>query len=147
MPNAMNINIYDGFKEFTINNDSNKVIRFNPSDIGIIERINKAHNEIKDIKIDTNVALNNDGTPVSEIQSAADAVNKLSTTIKRQIDFIFDSPVSDVVFGNQSPISMVGGIPFYERFLNAVIPVIENEVKAEKKASEERISKYTSVVK
>lgn len=143
-----NLIIDDGFKEFTINNDPNKVIRFNPSDFGIIERINNAYKEIEDVQNSVDdIELNNDGSPVDFLNNAAETVSRVSNIIKKEIDYIFDSPVSEVVFGNQSPLSMVKGAPFYERFLNAVVPIIEKEVKAEQTASQKRISKYTSQVK
>ncbi len=141
-----NININDGFKEFTINNDPDKVIRFNPSDLGIIERINKAYNAITNAEID-NVELNPDGTPVDTMTAASQTVEKFRNLICEQIDYIFNSSVSEVVFGNQSPLSMVKGIPFYERFLNAVVPIIEKEAKAEQLASQKRMNKYTGQVK
>lgn len=143
-----NLIIDDGFKSFMINDDPNKVIRFSPADFGIIERINKAYKEIKAVQNSfEDFELNNDGTPVSQLESAANAVSKLSNTIKQQIDYIFDSPVSDVVFGNQSPVSMVKGKPFYERFLNAVKPEIQKCVKAEQLASQKRVEKYTKGIK
>ena len=36
----------DGYKEFMINDDPNRVIRFNPADYGIIERFNTARKDI-----------------------------------------------------------------------------------------------------
>lgn len=143
-----NLIIDDGLKSFTINNDPTKVIKFNPTDFGIIERINSAYKTIEKVYNNAEeIDLNNDGSNVEQLESAANAVSKVSSTIKEQIDFIFDSPVSDIVFGNQSPISMVKGVPFYERFLNAIIPEIKRATRAEQLASQKRINKYTSQVK
>lgn len=143
-----NLIIDDGYKEYKINGDENRVIRFNPSDFSIIERINTAYEEInKATDIDTDIELKPDGKPVSELEKVAEIVSGINTTIKKQIDYIFNSPVSDAVFGNQSPLSMVKGMPLYERFLDAVIPVIQQEVKKEQEASQKRIEKYTKQVK
>lgn len=143
-----NLNFDDGYKEFSINNDPNRVIRFNPSDFSIIERIKTAYDEIdKATKIDDDIELKSDGTPVEELGKAAEIVKGINDTIKNQIDYIFNSTVSDMVFGKQSPLSMVKGVPLWERFLNVIIPVIQKEVKAEQEASRKRISKYTSQVK
>ena len=54
---------------------------------------------------------------------------------------------ADVVFGNVSPMSPVGGVPLYERFLDAVSPIITAEIEKENKEVSKRISKYTSAVK
>jgi hypothetical protein len=146
--NMQNLIIDDGCKEFMINNDPNKVIRFNPADYGILERISNAYTAIKDASnIEEDITLKADGDPMEGIKEAAQVVSVVSNTIKEQIDYIFDSPVSSVVFGNQSPMSMVKGIPFYERFLNAVVPVIKKEVHQEQQASASRMEKYTGVIK
>ncbi|MDF2537995.1 MAG: hypothetical protein K0S76_1016 [Herbinix sp.] len=143
-----NLNFDDGFKEFSINNDPNRVIRFNPADFGIIERINVAYQEIeKATQIDEDIELKADGSPVELIGKAAEIVQGISNTIKKQIDYIFNSSVSEAAFGHQSPLGMVKGVPLYERFLNSIIPVIEKEVKSEMAASQKRIGKYTSQVK
>lgn len=143
-----NLIIDDGYKEYKINGDENRVIRFNPSDFSIIERINTAYEEInKATDIDTDIELKPDGKPVSELEKVAEIVSSINTTIKKQIDYIFNSPVSDAVFGNQSPLSMVKGMPLYERFLNAVVPIIRQEVAKEQEASRKRIEKYTKQVK
>ncbi len=142
-----NFNLDEGYKEFTINNDPNRVIRFNPADYGIIERINEAYKEIEKIsKIKEDIELRADGTPIEEFAKAAEVVNKVSTTIKKQIDYIFNSDVSDVVFGKQSPLSTIKGMPLYERFLEVVMPEIKKEIESERKASEKRIEKYTKQV-
>ena len=139
----------DGYKEFMINDDPDKVIRFDPADFGIIERFNTARKNIEKSTdtLGNDVAIDSKGAPVDELESAAEAVSRVSNFIKEQVDYIFDSPVSDMVFGNKSPLAMVKGVPLFERFIVATQSVIEKEIKTEMKASEKRISKYTKQVK
>lgn len=144
-----NINMDDGLKEFSINNDPDRIIRFNPGDVGIIGRINIALKEIdKNTEgIGADIQTDSEGNPVSELKHASDVVEGLRKCICEQIDYIFNSPVSEVVFGSQSPLSSVDGVPLYERFLNAVIPVIKEEIAKEREASVARVNKYISQVK
>lgn len=143
-----NLSFDDGYKEFSINGDDSRTIRFNPTDFAIIERIKTAYDEIeKAMKVEEDIELNADGTPVEELGKAAEIVKGINDTIKKQIDYIFNNPVSDAVFGKQSPLAMLKGVPLYERFLNTIIPVIQKEVKTEQEASRKRISKYKSQVK
>lgn len=142
------LNFDEGYKEFEINGDENRVIRFNPADYSMIERINQAHKNIdaeahnvKDIE------MNNDGTPVEECEESAIAIKKLNDTIKSQIDFIFNAQVSDIVFGNQSPASMVNGQPLYVGFLDCVLPKVKKYIEEQQKLSEKKISKYTGQIK
>lgn len=133
-----NINFDDGYKEFSINNDPDRTICFNPSDVAIVERFHKASGALEKL-----IAENGEkeaGTP----EDTAEAIKGLDEAIREQIDYIFNQPVSNKVFGNQSPMAPVGGKMLFERFLEAVIPVITSYMKAEMKASEKRISKYVS---
>ncbi|QHQ61391.1 hypothetical protein Ana3638_11915 [Anaerocolumna sedimenticola] len=144
-----NINFDDGYKEFSINGDENRVIRINPSDFGLIERFNKAIENIENElgSLSTDVHLDAKGDPIEQLKEAADEVAKARIYVNEQIDYIFNSPVSNAVFGNQSPLSSPGGIPLVERFLNVVGPIINDMIKADVKAREARIKKYTSQVK
>jgi len=139
----------DGYKEFMINDDPNKVIRFDPTDFAIIERFNNAMKNIEKAteNLENDVNIDSKGEPLSELEEAAEAVAKVNKLIKEQIDYIFDSPVSEMVFGNKSPLALVKGVPLFERFIMAAKEVIEKEVKKEMEASQKRIEKYTKQVK
>ena len=145
-----NIKFDDGFKEFMINDDPSRVIRFNPADYGIIERFDKARKEIaaEVDKIQEDINIKPDGSAEEDdLGEAADLLDRTNKLIRDKIDYIFDSPVSDIAFGRQSPLSSVKGLPLFERFIRAAQPYIEKEVRKEQEASQKRISKYTSQVK
>lgn len=144
-----NIRFDDGYKEFMLNDDPDKVIRFDPADFAIINRFNEARKNIeKEIDaLGDDVDVDNKGEPVDELEDVAEAISKVNKLIREQMDYIFDSPISDMVFGNKSPLAMVKGVPIFERFVAAAQSVIEKEIKSEMKASEKRTSKYTSQVK
>lgn len=125
-----NIIFEDGYKEFMINNDPDRTIRFNPSDVGIAERFREAYKAI-----DRLVQEKREGDTV-------ELIREMDEGIKEQIDFIFNQPVSEKVFGGQSPMAPVAGKMLFERFLEAVLPVITESIGKEKKASSERIGKY-----
>lgn len=143
-----NLQFDDGYKEFSINGDESRVIRFNPRDFAILERIKESYEMIEAASVSAEDAeLNPDGSPLNELSEAADIVKRFDDTVKEAINHIFNSDVSTAVFGKQSPLSLIGGSPLYEKFLETVIPVIRKEVEAESKKSRERIGKYTSQVK
>lgn len=142
-----NLIIDEGFKEFKINGDENRIVRFNPADFSILERINEVYKRLENAPIlKENIRIKNDGSALESLSECAETVKKANDYIKECIDYLFASKVSDVVFGNQSPLSSVKGIPFYERFLSAVIPVIKNEIEKENESSRKRIDKYTKAV-
>jgi hypothetical protein len=139
----------EGYKEFCINDDETRVIRFNPADYGLIERFSEARKAIikavDDLEKDVNI--NSNGNPEDELEEAAQLVKSINELIDTQINFIFDSDVAKIAFGNQSRISTVKGKFLFERFMDAVEPYIEKEIKAEQAASQKRIDKYTKQVR
>jgi hypothetical protein len=142
-----NLNFDDGYKEFTINNDPSRVIRFNPADFSIVERIKVAYDEIDKVtQLDEDIELKADGSPAEELVKAAEIVTGINNRIKEMIDYIFNSPVSDKVFGKQSPLSIVKGRPIWQEFLECLEPVIKAEIKKAQEESRKRIEKYTKQV-
>ena len=142
----------DGYKEFMINDDPSRVIRFNPADYGIIERFNTARKEIlaEIDKLQKDIDIKPDGSPdvpEDELGEAAEMMARVRTLICDKVDYIFGSPVAEIVFGTQSPLSSVKGVPLFERFIKAAQPYIEKEVKVEQEASQKRVEKYTKQVK
>lgn len=144
MKNINSINFDDGIKEFSINDDPNRTIRFNPADIGIIDRLNqaknKAENALKDIeKIDINL----DGT--AKLESAVQLVSELTELLNNIVDDVFGEGTAKAAFGNQSPLSTVKGEFLFIRFIEATKSVIEPYIQEEVKARDKAISKYKGV--
>lgn len=128
--------IDEGLKSFAINNDENRVIKFNPSDMSILHRVEETL---------TNVEKEMKKYEDKKIDGKTE--KKISEFICGQIDYIFNAKVSDVVFNGTSPLSTIKGVPYYVRFIEAVKPIIEEEILSERKASEEKIKKYTEKYK
>lgn len=144
----VSLKIDDGYKEYMVNNDPDRVIRVNLTDFAILERIDTANKAINEIMAGyKDVTINPDGSSTEQIESTVQAVKSISNLIRQQIDYIFNAPISNVVFGNQSPISSIKGQPYFVRFLDAILPEIEKEIKAEQKASEQRVNKYIKAYK
>lgn len=139
MAKNINLNFDEGYKEYTINNDPERVIRVNTSDFGILTRFGEAYANIQARMDEWNKKQDpekKENIYLDQLQDMADYVNK-------QIDYIFNGEVSGIVFGNQSCLSMVKGVPLYERFINAILPVIESDLEEERKASKKRVAEYT----
>lgn len=143
------ISFEEGYKEFCINGDESRVIRFNPADYGIVERFNKAKKTIyaEIDKIEKDISIKADGAPEDETEEAARLLSDLRELINSQVDYIFGSPVSESAFGVQSPISTVKGKFLFERFIEATEKIITPCIQAEQAASQKRIEKYTRQVK
>lgn len=138
----------EGYKEFTINGDESRIIRFNPSDVGMIKRLNDAKDKILEaMKVKDDIQLDEEGKPLESLENASKVVTHIDDTIKEQINYIFNYEVADVVFGNQSPMANINGLPLYVRFMDSIKPVIEKAMKEENEKSRKRVEKYTKVIK
>lgn len=132
--NMQNISFDEGFKSFSINGDESRVIRFNPRDLGIITRM---EDTLKDFGKIEKQLKNVDGENFSK------TLKEVECTIHQKIDEIFNADVHDTIFNHQSPVALVGGEFLFMRVINAIIPIVEKEVKKETEASEKRMKKYT----
>lgn len=133
-----NINFDDGFKEFTINGDENRIVRFNPSDFGILDRVENTVAAFEEIER----ALKE-----SNQDSIAEVLNEIDKKIKQQINYIFNSDIADIIFNGQSPMSLVKGEFLFMRVIEAIVPIIKKAVEKEQRESEKRISKYMEAYK
>jgi len=139
-----NLNIDDGKKRFTINNDPNRVIEFQPSDINLYSRLVDAQKNITKIANDMPDDLKKgiDENDDEVLERFAKLLSDLDKKVKEQIDFLFGSNVSDIVFESASSLSVVNGKFFVERFLEAVTPILDREITEVTQQSEKRINKH-----
>lgn len=143
-----NLNLGEEYVELTINNDEDRVIRIDLSDFGMIERLNESYKKINEFQNShKDIKINPDGTAEDKLNESAEILKAFNALVREQIDYILDSNVSDIVFGNKNPLSTVKGVPLYERFLNALRPYIEKIAKREKEESDKRVQKYMKVLK
>ena len=143
-----NLDLGEEYIELTINNDENRVIRVDLSDFGMIERLNESYKKIDEFqKNHKDIKINPDGTAADKLNESAEILKAFNTLVREQIDYILDSKVSDIAFGNKNPLSTVKGVPLYQRFLNALSPYIQKIMEKEKKESNKRVEKYMKVIR
>lgn len=138
-----NIVFDEGYKEFSINGDPTRKIKFNPADASIIERLDKVRKEIGQ-KV---AELDSVKTEENDLEGYAKLVEKANNMVKEMINSIFNADVADIVFNEQSPLSIVNGKTLAERFLTAVVPIIQTEIEEQNKKSKTKVEKYTKRVK
>ena len=132
------ISFDEGYKEFAINNGENRVIRFNPKDFGILTRMEDTLSDFE--ALEKKLKDGNEEEFTNNLREAEKVVHE-------KIDSIFNANVHDIIFNHQSPISLVGGEFLFMRVIEALVPIVEKEVKYEMQKSEKRMSKYTEKYK
>ena len=130
-----------GYKTFSINDDPDRTISFNPTDADIVQRFAKAIKELQSEK-ETMADIHD----MSALEEASATLEKFNDLIKQKLNYIFNSDVYDVVFAGQSPFSIVGKDHklLFEAFLEAAFEMVNEEVGA---ATQSRIGKYTDKYK
>ena len=106
------INFNKGYKEYAINGDENCVIRFVPSDFGILERMEKSVPVIEGIH--QNYAESKDSP-----DSMSDIMSSCDKEIREQINYIFGNDVCTAAFGTTNCLSPAGG-----NLLSQKLPVL-----------------------
>lgn len=129
------INIQTNRKEIAIQRDGEAVgsIYFSPSDFSIIKRLREAEKKLSDFKVSI------EGKDLDEMLDEAD---RADTELRNAIDYAFDYPCSDVVFGAGYSFTTKKGVTALEQFLEAAIEYISDEVEKEAAASQKRQDKY-----
>ena len=128
------INISTNKKEIEIIRDGEHVgnIYFSPSDVAILSRMRKARERLPEIKM----------VPDDDVDKALDEAERVDTEVRALIDYIFDYPCSDVVFGSGFSFTTENGASAVEMFLNGALEIISEAIGTEAKAAEERQAKY-----
>lgn len=127
-------------KKFTVGGDPNRVIEFDPSDVGVANRLARSLKKLQGLADDWE-ALNkaNDGIANSEedgdiIKSSeefSERYDKLEKEVRDIIDEVFDSKIADTLLENTSVFSPVNGKFKYEHVIEAMLKCYEQQIQDE----------------
>ena len=130
-----NINFDDGFETFTINGDSNRVIKINPKDGNILIRFDEAMRDLKnESERLSSIKVKADGSPVEQagisLEESTSRLGEFNQLINDKMDFIFNADVRQAAFGRQSPLSIVGPDNrfLFEIFLEAALEAVREKL-------------------
>lgn len=132
------INFDEGLKEYAINGDEKRIIKFKPTDFDMIARMKntrkafeKYSEELKKMSPDDEEELN--------------LVGEYSKKVKEQINYMFGYDIADVLFENANCMSLCeNGNPVFLNFFNAVFPIITQDIEKAQKKADKNVKKYTS---
>lgn len=117
------------------------VITIYPNDINIAKRIEAAEKNIIALVNEAELLANDESMNEDDIIKN---IYELDTKVKKELDAMFNSKVSETVFKGLNCFNLNNGKYFIERFLEMILPVITKELEASVKASNNRIDKYAS---
>lgn len=129
------INISTNLKEFEIVRDGAKVgiIRFNPSDPALLNRLRALRETAKNVHIES----------TEDIDKLLDECARIDAELRAALDKAFDQPVSDIVFGTGFSFATANGVSALEQFINGAVALIGDELVKENTA----VQAHTAAVK
>lgn len=149
----LNINLNEGQKKrYTINGDESRVLEFNPTDLGMLTRINEIEPEIME-KLDqfSDMQDKADYTDDKQVDELAKGLKELDTFIRAKLDYLFDTNFSEVCAPSGTMLDPVGeGMRFtylIDVFSDLFGDEISNAVQKRNKQIKKHTTKYTNKVK
>ena len=142
----LNLELYR--QEICINGDKDKTISFCPDDINIINRYQESMEELEEIKQDV-FNLNQD-IDENNINETIKKIFNLDKIIKEKIDYIFNSEISEKVFGETSCLAVGrNGQPIFQNLLETLLNYCTNRYsdKIEEVKNSDKANKYLSKYK
>lgn len=136
------LNFKTNVKRYSLNDDESCVISVNTTDYAILDRIKKATKNIEKLAAEYQEKKINNDDEANELFVETDK------EIRNQINYIFNSDVCTMAFGNTNCFSLCDdGSALFENFINAIVPVIKSDIEAAQGKQNKRIEKYTSQAK
>ena len=129
-----NISFDDGFREISIQNDPNRIIRWNPNDLNFVDRFLRftqfAEGDFKERVNKIGGDIGNDAEAILE-KYALGTFEALGSEFNAELDKAFGADISSAAFQGANPISpATNGHLLFDNFLNALTPIIDESIKS-----------------
>lgn len=141
-------------KRIRINGDNNAILELNTSDAGILARLEDAEkrmNSVLDKMMslqDKTEAIENEEDVTEEArQDLSKTITELDNEMRDTIDYVFDANVSEVCVPSGTMFDPIEGMFRYEHIIDKLIELYEQNIKAESRKMQARISKHTKKYK
>lgn len=142
-----NLSFDDGRESFTVNDNPDRVIRFNPADPEIINRILKMQKDFSNYQVPEGIELNPDGSAKSELEKDGAYIAEFTAAMRKAFNEVFNSDVYDTIFDGQSPLCIVGQKYLFEGVLEGLVSIMKPAVEKYAKKNQAKIDKYIGAVK
>lgn len=138
-----NIDLAISKKErYTINNEEDRVIELNPSDMHILTRYSESIPKLNEcVEKYSSVELEDDSDEA--MVNAGKAFRELDNSIKEIIDYVFDYPVSEVCSYGGSMFDLQDGRFRFEVIIDTLFSIYDKHIDEESKKMQKRMRTHT----
>ena len=133
-------------KKFRIDGDNSRIIELDPSDLNIINRYKDTYKRLDElsVKVITGAPEEIEGeSDYDSIERASNYLTEIDKEMRECVDYIFDSPVSDVCVQSGTMYDPVGGQFMFERVIEVLFGLFETGINDEFQKMSKRVSKHT----
>lgn len=134
-------------KRFRINGDNTKILELNTSDINITSRLSSAYERLtKYMEEVGNILSSLPENAIGEEQEklVRENLDKIDAEMKKEVDYIFDAPVSEICCDDGSMYDPFEGMFRFEHIIDAITKLYETNLNSEFSKMKRRVSAKTS---
>lgn len=144
----VDIKIENPKKKFRINGDNSKMIELCPTDVNIVVRLKDVYGKLDKLANRAGSLLvdKEEATESEMIESTANALADLDKEMRDLIDFLFDSPISNILADGVSMYTPINGEFWFEHCIDVLSRLYTNNFNREFARMKEKIHKKTSRV-
>ena len=136
-------------KRFRINGDPNKILELNTSDLGISSRLSSAYERLTKNMEEVGEILSGLPDDESELTDEKEEIiqeklQEIDAKMKKEMDYIFDAPVSEICCDGGSMYDPFEGMFRFEHIIDALTKLYETNLNSEFSKMKRRVSAKTS---
>ncbi|GEM_PF-5354144 len=137
---------YEERKKFRINGDYDRVLELNISDLNIFSRFTESYPKLQQLLQDAQDKVQKINTEDDDesLKQLADVLKEIDADMRKQIDYIFNSNVSEVCAPDGTMYDPVNGSFRFEHIIDVVAKLYTNGLDKELSALKKKTSKHTS---
>ena len=138
-------------QRFRINGDNSKILELNTSDMGIATRLKEAYPRLNTLMDDVADKFSNMPDDIDEdaITKFGDAIEEIDKKMRVELDYIFNSNVSEICGADGSMWDPIDGAFRYEHIIDKLSKLYENNLDKEfmnmKRRVETKTGKYANL--
>lgn len=140
----INLTVDTGVKDLELTDGKGRsiVVRFNPYDVLFLGKILDAGE-----KLDAEQAKLRDPLLTDDWKEIYRVCMEGDKAMREILDGIFEAPICDAIFPNQTVFAIGNGFPAWSNLLLAIIDSMDASLDAEKEKTQARIKKYSAKYK
>ena len=134
-------------KRFRIDGDNSRILYLNTSDFGIVTRLKDAYPKLSALAAkmhEDEFEISDDDTEYEKLDKAGTFIDNIDKKMRAEVDFIFNSNVSEVCAPDGTMYDLFNGKFRFEHIIDKLATLYGQQVRKEYSLMSARMKKHTS---